>query len=157
MFKTATDIVLFVVAVFAVIGGFYKAYIEFDKKKKALRKKRDGFFTGNWSNEGQIIKNRPTHYVDLSLACAERKLQGSFNIRKSDDPDGWVKVSLTGKRHSYSSKCDVTYLVNEEVVNSAKILLTKNKEGKLEWKLVEGKPDFFPSAVVLCRSLPVVA
>jgi len=157
MFNTAKDIALFIVALIAIITGISKGFIFFRKKWIASRSKRDKFFTGSWSNEGNIIKNKPTHFVDLTIYCGKRKLLGSFNIRKSDDTDGWVKVSMNGSRRSYSAKCAVIFIINEDVIKSGKVKLNKNKDQKLEWKLIKGDSDFFPETVLLYRSLPVIA
>ena len=156
MFKTATDIILLIGGVFVIIGGLYKAYIEFDKKRKDVRKKRDGFFIGNWSNEGNIGGDEPSHFVDLNLYCSGKEIMGSINARKNGNDETWIKASMNGKRGVSRSKCKITYVRHGQVLDYGTVILKKDSRRNLKWELKEGVGDFFPKETVLYRSLPVL-
>ena len=157
MFKTATDIILFIGGVFVIIGGLYKAYIEFDKKRKALRKKGNGFFTGNWSNEGNIGGDEPSHFVDLRLYCSGKEISGSINARKNSSDETWINASMNGKRVASRSKCKITYVRQGQVLDYGTVILKKDSKRNLKWELKEGVGDFFPKETTLYRSLPVLS
>ena len=156
MFETATDIILFIGGVFVIIGGLYKAYIEFDKKRKSIRKKRDGFFAGNWSNEGNIGSDEPSHLVDLKLYCSGKEITGSITARKKSGDETWINASMNGKRSTHRSKCKITYVRHGQVLDYGTVILKKDSKRNLKWELKEGVTDFFPKETTLYRSLPVL-
>jgi len=153
MLKTIVEVI---VAVFAIIGGLYAAYILMIKKLKSRRDTKDNSFSGYWSNEGNVINNLPSHYLDLHLYCSKRKIIGTFNIRTREDTNGWHKADISGNRRYSSALCKVTFSKdgNDIIEDKVKLEIINGKE--LKWSILVVHSGNFPSGIKLNRSLPVL-
>lgn len=156
MIKETTEILELVLKIFAVIGGLVAAYVFIRKWYKGYIEKKSRFFTAHWSNEGMIGVKKPTHYIDMNLSCSGKKVSGSFNVRKSGEDQTWHAVTIAGKRFFSTVKCKIKHIKHGEVLDYGTVILKKDPNRDLKWKLKEGVADFFPLETTLYRTLPTI-
>ncbi|MFC0772415.1 hypothetical protein [Terrimonas alba] len=156
MVKETSDILELVLKIFGIIGGLVAAYLFIKKWHKSYVEKKSRFFSGNWSNEGNIGGEEATHYLDLKLTCSGDELDGSFNVRKNDENHTWYAVGISGKRFFSTAKCKIIHIRHGQVLNYGIVVLRKDSKRNLKWVLKEGVADFFPKETTLYRSLPAL-
>ena len=156
MVKETSDILELIIKVFGIIGSLVAAYIFIRKWYKSYVEKKSRFFSGSWSNEGNIGGQELSHYLDLTLTCSGDEISGSFNVRKNDDDHTWHSVGIHGKRFLSAAKCKITHIRHGQILNYGIVLLKRDSKRNLRWSLKEGVADFFPMETTLYRSLPVL-
>jgi hypothetical protein len=152
--ELAEKIIGLIVGLFAIVTGLVAAYSFLRKKRVAHICKRNGFFEGNWNNQGQIIKT-PSHYVDIDAGINKNLLNGYFNVRNAADPNSWQLWSLTGKWHFGKFKCKIQKIIEGKNVVMAEGFLEK-KGALLTWNLLATEIDQFPIKALLRRGLPSI-
>ena len=156
MVKETSDLLELVLKVFGIITGLVTAFIFIKKWHKSYVTKKSRFFSGNWSNEGIIGGEDPSHYIDLTLYCSGDEVNGSFNVRKSGEDHTWHSVGIHGKRLFSTLNCKITHIRHGQILDYGIVILSIKSKRNLKWKLKEGIGDFFPKETILCRSLPVL-
>jgi hypothetical protein len=149
-------VVSMAVGLSTIIANASKGYLQFKKWRKEKLSKLGNSFSGNWDNQGQIIKNRPTHYVDIEGRGNGKKFEGWFNVRNSHDENSWEMFLIRGKRLFKKVKCQIVKIKDGEEVVVAEGILEKDPIG-LRWILGNAVTDQFPKEAVLRRGLPKIA
>lgn len=149
------SLVALITSLLGNIEKLAKWYLNFKGWRKKKTENWGKLFGGNWNNQGQI-KNRPTHYIDMDGGGNGKTFEGQFNVRKSDDENGWEMFKISGKRSFKTLKCKIFRIVDGAEVLVASGILKMDVTG-LCWILEESIANQFPKEALLRRGLPKIA
>jgi hypothetical protein len=150
-----------IVSILGVIGGVFGTVVTIRKANITLKKwrqkrtdRRAAIFRGNWDNMAQRILP-PTHFLDLETSTYGKKVEGKFNVCRSDDENSWEMYTMLGSRQGRILRCKLYKNFGAGKILVAIGVLEKKDIGIL-WKLKEAFSNEFPVQAVLQRGFPKV-
>lgn len=115
-----------------------------------IRKVRAEKFSGNWTNEGSIGGQSPSHYVNLELIVEGVEVSGIITSRKLDDETCMNNQSFTGRRSGYRINGQVITVSQGRVGCYGHVRLHL-RNGVLHFKSKKLIADFLPITTTLWR------